>query len=129
MRTLFARLGIRGQLLIPPAAVLVLMAVLGLAGIRGLKTEASAARSAAAETTAVEILRDSNSRMFEGHRFQSLALAATTPKDFKDMVAEDTDVMKESVDGFREFATMARAPALRREALAQAALVEKIEGE
>jgi methyl-accepting chemotaxis protein len=129
MPAIFARLGIRGQLLIPPAVVLVLMTALGLAGIRGLKNEAAAARSSAAETTAVEILRDSNSRMFEGHRFQSLALAATTRQDFKDMVAEDADVMKESVDGFNEFAKLARTPALRHEALAQAALVQKIENQ
>jgi methyl-accepting chemotaxis protein len=129
MPSFISRLGIRGQLLVAPAVVLVLMGVLGLAGIRGLKDEAAATQSSAAETTAVEILRDSNSRMFEGHRFQSLALAADNAKDFKDMVAEDTDVMKESSDGFREFAKVARTPALRREALAQAALVEKIERE
>ena len=104
MPPLLSRLGIRGQLLIAPAVVLLLMAVNGLAGYRGEASLAVHARSSAAETTAVEILRDSNSRMFEGDRFMGLALRATTPKDFKDMVAEDARVMDESVAGFRQFA-------------------------
>ena len=126
MPALLSRLGIRGQLLIAPAVVLVLMAVLGLAGIRGQSNLADHAKLSAKETAAVEILRDSNSRMFEGDRFLSLALRATTPKDFKDMVAEQADVSEESVTGFRQFAKVARTPALRRAALAQAALVAKI---
>src|SRR3954471_12041204 len=129
MPAFLSRLGIRGQLLVAPAVVLVLMAVLGLAGIRGLRDAAQTARTSAAETTAVEILRDSNSRMFEGHRFQSLALAADNRKDFDDMLAENADVMKESADGFRQFAKVARTPALRQEALAQAALIDKIQHE
>ena len=38
------------------------------------------------------------------------------------MVDEDADVMKESIDGFEEFAKVARTPELRREALGQAAM-------
>src|SRR3954451_2289771 len=129
MPALLSRLGIRGQLLVAPAVVLILMAVLGLAGVRGLRAAAQTARTSAAEITAVEILRDSNSRMFEGHRFQSLALAADNRKDFDDMLAENADVMKESADGFRQFAKVARTPALRQEALAQAALIDKIQHE
>src|SRR4051794_8732777 len=129
MTSIFSRLGIRAQLLVAPAIVLVLMAVLGLAGYRGLRDAAHTASASAAETTAVEILRDSNSRQFEGHRFQTLALQAKTRKDFEEMVGEDADVMKESSDGFNEFAKVARTPELRQEALDQAAAMEKIEGE
>jgi hypothetical protein len=126
MPALFSRLGIRGQLLIAPAVVLVLMAVNGVFSYRGQANLADHAKLSANETTAVEMLRDSNSRMFEGDRFLSLALRATTPKDFKDQVAEQADVTDESVTGFRQFAGRARTPALRRAALAQAALVAKI---
>jgi methyl-accepting chemotaxis protein len=126
MSALLSRLGIRGQLLIAPAVVLVLMAILGLAGYRGQSNLAAHAERSAKETTAVETLRDSNSRMFEGDRFLSLALRATTPKDFKDLVSEQADVTDESVTGFRQFAKVARTPELRRAALAQAALVAKI---
>src|SRR5690349_24404718 len=125
MPALLSRLGIRGQLLIAPAVVLVLMAVLGFAGYRGQSNLADHAKRSAAETSVVEILRDSNSRMFEGDRFLSLSLRATTPKDFKANVAEQADVTDESVTGFRQFAKEARTPALRRAALAQAALVAK----
>src|SRR6185437_1445209 len=127
MPALVSRLGIRGQLLIAPAAVLILMGVLGIVGYRGLADAAQQAKVSAAETNAVEILRDSNSRMFEGDRAMSLALRATDPKDFKDSRSEDANVMKESYDGFKQFAQDARTPALRREALAQAALVAKVE--
>ena len=127
MPALVSRLGIRGQLLIAPAVVLVLMGVLGLVGYRGLADSSRQARISANETTSVEILRDSNSRMFEGDRFMSVGLRATSAKDFKDMRAEDRRVMKESTDGFKQFAELARTPALRRAALAQAALVAKIE--
>jgi methyl-accepting chemotaxis protein len=127
MPSLVSRLGIRGQLLIAPAAVLVLMGVLGLVGYRGLADAADQARVSAAETTVVENLRDSNSRTFEGDRFLSLGLRATSAKDFKDMRAQDVDVMKESFDGFTQFAQHARTPALRRQAAAQAALIAKIE--
>jgi methyl-accepting chemotaxis protein len=127
MPAFVSRLGIRGQLLIAPAAVLILMGVLGIVGYRGLADAAHQAHVSAAETDAVEILRDSNSRMFEGDRAMSLALRATGAKDFKDSRAEDADVMKESSDGFKQFAQDARTPGLRRDALAQAALVAKIE--
>ena len=56
------------------------MAILGLAGYRGQASHAAHAQHSAAETTAVEILRDSNSRMFEGDRFLSLALRADHPQ-------------------------------------------------
>jgi len=126
MPSLLSRLGIRGQLLIAPAVVLVLMGVLGFAGYRGQSNLADHAQLSANETTAVEILRDSNSRMFEGDRFVGLALRAATPKDFKEMQGEEAGVTDESVTGFRQFASRARTPALRRAALAQAALVAKI---
>jgi methyl-accepting chemotaxis protein len=126
MPALLSRLGIRGQLLIAPAVVLGLMALNGLFSYQGQASLADHAKRSADETTAVEILRDSNSRMFEGDRFVSLALRATTPKDFKDQVSEQADVTDESVTGFRQFASRARTPALRRAALAQAALVAKI---
>src|SRR3954453_6817279 len=122
MTSPFSRLGIRGQLLVAPAVVLILMAVLGLAGYRGLSAAADTARASATETTAVEVLRDSNSRQFEGHRFQALALRATTRKEFKEMVAEDARGMKESADGFREFSGEARTPQMRRDAVAMANL-------
>ena len=124
-----SRLGIRAQLLVAPALVLVLMAVLALTGYRGLRQDAATARASAAETNAVEILRDSNSRQFEGHRFQALALQAETAKEFGEMRDEDADVMKESIDGFRAFAKVARTDELRQEALAQAGLIAKIEKE
>src|SRR3954451_8466511 len=129
MTSPFSRLGIRGQLLVAPAVVLILMAALGLEGYRGLRAAADTAKASAAETTAVEVLRDSNSRQFEGHRFQALALQAENAEDFGEMRDEDADVMKESIDGFREFATVARTPQLRSEALAQAELVTKIKAE
>ena len=129
MFALISRLGIRGQLLVAPAIILILMTVLGLAGRRALQDAADTARDSAAETKAVEVLRDSNTEMFEGHRFQALALAAAERKEFDEMVDEDADVMQESIDGFKAFARVARTPDLRRQALAQAALVGKIEAD
>src|SRR5689334_11269117 len=127
MLALTSQLGLRARLLIAPALVLVLMTALGLVGRHGLQEAAETARQSAAETSAVEILRDSNSRQFEGHRFQSLALGAATRKEFDEMVDEDADVMGESIEGFEQFAKVARTPALREEALGMAALVAKIE--
>src|SRR5919205_148309 len=86
------RPGIRGQLLIAPAVLLVLMAVLGFASHRELSKAADLAAQSKQETETVEVLRDSNSRMFEGERFQYLALRALSAKDFKDQLAEATDV-------------------------------------
>jgi methyl-accepting chemotaxis protein len=129
MSSPFARLGIRGQLLIAPAAVLILTAILGITSYRQLDDAAGVAKLGAAETTAVEILRDSNSRQFEGDRFQHLALASDNKKDFDDNRAEAADVMKESWEGFEQFAETARTPELRKEALAQAALMKKIQAE
>src|SRR4051794_16852198 len=104
MPALSTRLGIRGQLLVAPAVVLVLTAVLGLTSIRQLAASADMAKRQAAETAAVQILRDSNSRQFEGDRFQHLALAAADQKEFDANRGEAADVMKESVDGFKAFA-------------------------
>jgi len=129
MSSPFSRLGIRGQLLVAPAAVLILTAILGFASYRQLDDTAATAKLGAAETTAVEILRDSNSRQFEGDRFQHLALASDNKKDFGDNRAEAADVMKESWEGFEQFAKTARTPELREEALAQAALMKKIQAE
>ena len=78
MSRLTSRIGIRGQLLVAPAIVLVLTAIIGITSYRQLDETADNAKGAAAETTAVEILRDSNSRQFEGDRFQNLALTATS---------------------------------------------------
>src|SRR6266536_3511777 len=58
-----------------------LMAVLGVQSYRALGDAAQLARASNAETTAVEILRDSNSRNFEADRSQYLALHARTAKD------------------------------------------------
>src|SRR3954468_20029290 len=127
MLTLTSRLGIRGQLLVAPAVILILMTALGLTAREGFSNAAATARDSAGETKAVEVLRDSNTEMFEGHRFQALALTASERKEFEELVDEDADVMQESVDGFKEFAKVARTPELRREALAQAALVADIE--
>ena len=129
MFTLVSRLGIRAQLLVAPAIVLVLTAVLGVTSFRQLGASAEMAKRSAAETTAVEILRDSNSRQFEGDRFQNLALQSSTQKDFDDNRAEAADVMKESADGFAEFARGARTPALRAKATRQAALMQRIQSE
>ncbi len=129
MSSPFSRLGIRGQLLIAPAAVLILTAILGITSYRQLDNAAGTAKLGSAETTAVEILRDSNSRQFEGDRFQNLALASDNKKDFEDNRAEAADVMKESADGFDEFAKTARTPELRTEAIAQAELMRKIQDE
>src|SRR4051812_45198139 len=126
---MLTRLGIRGQLLVAPAVILILMTVLGLAGRHGLQQAARTARISAAETTAVEILRDSNSRQFEGHRFQELALRAGTRKDFAEMVDENNEVMGESADGFREFARTARTADLHRQALGMATIVERIQAQ
>ena len=109
MSSPLSRLGIRGQLLIAPAVVLILTAILGVISYRQLDTAAGMAKVAAAETTAVEILRDSNSRQFEGDRFQHLALASDTQKEFDDNRAEAADVMKESADGFDGVRQDARA--------------------
>src|SRR4051812_11444138 len=122
-----SRLGLRAQLLIAPALILVLMTILGLAARQGLRDAATAAADASAETKAVEVLRDSNTEMFEGHRFQALALTASERKEFEEMVDEDAAVMQESIDGFKAFAKVARTPELRREALVQADLVADIE--
>src|SRR3954447_5925365 len=129
MLALLARLAIRGQLLIAPALVLTVTAVLGVISYRELDAAAQMAKVSAAETTAVEILRDSNSRQFEGDRFQNLALRAGDQKEFDDNVAEAARVMKESADGFDEFAKSARTPALRQEATIQGALMRRIQSE
>src|SRR4051794_22980517 len=129
MSSLISRLGIRGQLLVAPAVVLILTAVLGVTSYRQLGAAADMAKQSAAETTAVEILRDSNSRQFEGDRFQNLALRSGEQKEFDDNLAEAADVMKESADGFDEFAKSARTPALRQKATAQAALMRRIQSE
>ena len=124
-----SRLGIRGQLLVAPAVVLILMAVLGLAGCRGLQAAADTAKASAAETKAVEVLRDSNSAPVRrsplpGARAQPPTNARNSTR-WRD---EDADVMKESIDGFKEFASSPARPTLRREALAQAALVDEDRG-
>src|SRR6186997_2859224 len=129
MPALLTRLGIRGQLLIAPAAVLVLTAILGVISIRQLGGSADMASRQAAETAAVEVLRDSNSRQFEGDRFQHLALGATSQKEFDANREEAANVMKESADGFAHFATEARTPALRKQSLAQAKLMERVQAE
>src|SRR3954452_3333256 len=116
MSSPFSRLGLRAQLLVAPAAVLILTAVIGLTSYRQLDGAATNADHAAANTTAVEILRDSNSRQFEGDRFQNLALSSDNKKDFEDNRAEAARVMKESADGFDGFAKTARTPQLRDEA-------------
>src|SRR3954452_2572703 len=100
MPALLTRLGIRGQLLIAPAAVLILTAILGVISVHQLGASAEMAKRQAAETAAVEVLRDSNSRQFEGDRFQHLALGSADQKEFDANRAEAADVMKESADGF-----------------------------
>ena len=129
MSALISRLGIRGQLLIAPAAVLILTSILGVISIRQLSASAEMAKQQAAETAAVEVLRDSNSRQFEGDRFQHLALGSANQKEFDANRAEAADVMKESVDGFAEFAATARTPRLRDEATKQADLIKRIQSE
>jgi methyl-accepting chemotaxis protein len=126
MSAFISRLGIRGQLFIAPAAVLILTAILGVTAFRELGSTAANAKLSAKEVNAVEVLRDSNSRMFEGDRAMNLALSSTTKKDFEDNRGEAANVGKESVDGFKQFATEARTPALRQQSLAHAALVQKI---
>jgi methyl-accepting chemotaxis protein len=129
MSALISRLGIRGQLLVAPAVVLILTAVLGVTSFRQLDAAATTAKRGAGEITAVEVLRDSNSRQFEGDRFQNLALRAGTQKELDANRAEAAAVMKESADGFAAFAKSARTPALRRAATAQAALMLRIQRE
>ena len=76
MSSLISRLGIRGQLLIAPAVVLILTTILGVTSFRQLGAAAEMAKlRRPRRPTAVEVLRDSNSRQFEGDRFQHLALA------------------------------------------------------
>src|SRR3954462_15302875 len=110
MSSLIARLGIRGQLLIAPAIVLVLTAILGVTSYRQLDADAVKADLAAKETTAVEVLRDSNSRQFEGDRFQHLALRAPDAKEFAANREEAAGIMQEAADGFLAFAKAARTP-------------------
>ena len=129
MSAFISRLGIRGQLLIAPAAVLILTTILGVISVRQLGASAEMAKQQAAETAAVEVLRDSNSRQFEGDRFQHLALGSTTRRSSTTTAAEAADVMKESADGFTEFAATARTPSLREEATKQAELVSAIQSE
>src|SRR5690349_10900546 len=129
MPALSTRLGIRGQLLVAPAAVLILTAILGVISIRQLGASAEMAKRQAAETAAVQILRDSNSRQFEGDRFQHLALASPDQKEFDANRGEAADVMKESADGFKAFAADARTPKLRDEANKQAELVTRIQSQ
>src|SRR4051812_30257830 len=129
MSSPFSRLGLRAQLLVAPAAVLILAAIISLTSYRQLDGAATNAKLAAANTTAVEILRDSNSRQFEGDRFQNLALASTSKKEFDANRDEAANVMKESADGFDEFSKGATSPALRKAATDQAALMRKIQSE
>src|SRR5690242_10706460 len=120
------RPGIRGQLLIAPAVLFVLMAILGFASYSQLSNAAKVAAESKQETNTVEVLRDSNSRMFEGERFQFAALRASSAKDFADQRGEATDVNKEAVDGFTELAREARTAKLRAAAGTHAALLAKI---
>ena len=129
MSSFISRLGIRGQLLVAPAVVLILTAVLGVTSFRQLSAAADMAKQSAAETIAVEVLRDSNSRQFEGDRFQHLALRSSDKQEFDENVAEATDVMKEAADGFDQFAAQARTPALHKKAADQAALTRRIQSE
>jgi len=129
MSAFISRLGIRGQLLIAPAAVLILTTILGVISVRQLGASAEMAKQQAAETAAVEVLRDSNSRQFEGDRFQHLALRSSDKQEFDENVAEATDVMKEAADGFDQFAAQARTPALHKKAADQAALTRRIQSE
>ena len=127
MAALISRLGIRGQLLIAPAVVLIFTAVLGAISYGQLNTAAQMAKVAAAETVAVETLRDSNTLQFEADRFQHLAIQAASQEELDGNRDEAADAIKESVDGFEAFARGARTPALRRQATAQAALTRKIQ--
>jgi methyl-accepting chemotaxis protein len=120
------RPGIRGQLLIAPVVLLVLMAILGFASYSALAGAAHLAAVSKHELNTVEVMRDSNSRMFEGERFQYLALRATSAKDFDDQRGEATDVNKEAIDGFEQLAREARTPELRAEARSHSALLGKI---
>src|SRR4051794_39727840 len=129
MTSSISRLGIRSQLLIAPAVVLLLAAVLGALSYRQLDAAAGMAKVAAEETGAVETLRDSNTLQFEADRFQTLALAAEDQKEFDANHEEATDAAKEVIAGLDEFAAEARTPALRRDALAQAALTKQIAAE
>jgi methyl-accepting chemotaxis protein len=120
------RPGIRGQLLIAPVVLLVLMAILGFASYNALAGAAHLAAVSKHELNTVEVMRDSNSRMFEGERFQYLALRATSAKDFDDQRGEATDVNKEAIDGFDQLARAARTAELRAEARSHSALLAKI---
>jgi hypothetical protein len=120
------RPGIRGQLLVAPGVLLVLMGVLGFTSYHQLSNAAKLAAQSKQETEIVEVLRDSNSRMFEGERFQFLALRATSAKDFADQRGEATDVSKESIDGFNQLARTARTPQLRAAAREHAALLTAV---
>jgi methyl-accepting chemotaxis protein len=123
------RPGIRGQLLVAPAVLLVLMGILGFAGYRQLSRAAGLAEQSKQETVTVENLRDSNSRMFEGERFQYLALRATSAEDFADQRGEATDVAKEAIDGFAQLAKVARTPKLRAAARPHTALMTEVANE
>src|SRR3954453_17549995 len=120
------RPGIRGQLLIAPAILLVLMAVLGFTSYSQLSHAAKVTKDAKKETDIVEVLRGSNSRMFEGERFEFLALRATDAKDVADQRDEAIRVNKEAVDGFSQLAHEAHTAKLRAEALDHSALLAKI---
>jgi methyl-accepting chemotaxis protein len=119
-------LGIRGQVLLAPAVLLVLMLILGVTGYRQLSDAADLARQSQSEVSAVETMRDSNSRQFESDRQQFLALRATNRKDFEAAQGEALDVMDEAIAGFVAFAKQARTPELRAESQAQADLLTSI---
>src|SRR3954465_2186261 len=129
MSAFISPLRIRGQLLIAPAAVLILTTILGITSIRQLGASADMAKLQAGETAAVEVLRASTPRQFEGDRFQHLALSASSREGFDDNRAEAARVMKESADGSAECAVPARTATLRQEAREQAKLMERIQSE
>ena len=113
------RPGLRVKLLAAPALLFVLIGVLGLAARSQLHHTAALTERAQQATEEVEILRDSNSRQFEGDRFQWLAIHAESADEAKDARAEALDVLQESVDGYANFLKETQDPRLRTAALAQ----------
>jgi methyl-accepting chemotaxis protein len=113
------RVGLRVKLLAAPAILFALMLVLGLAARAQLHHTAALTDRAQQATQEVEILRDSNSRQFEGDRFQWLAIHANDAKEAKDARGEALDVLQESIDGYEQFVRVTPDPKLRTAALAQ----------
>src|SRR5262245_17078525 len=129
MKSLSNRVGIRAKILIAPAVVLLLTAIIGLFATMKLQRAADLAHAQSDRTSEVELVRDANSEQFESDRFQWLALsedANNEPKAAAEARDEAMETLQESIGHVHDVARTTPSDVVRREALGQARLVQEI---